>query len=322
MDYSLVLSNLTNPTLLFFILGIIAASIRSDLEIPATSAKFISLYLLFSIGFKGGMELSHSGLTREVGITLVIALLFSVLIPIYTYFILRRKLDVYNAGALAATYGSVSAITFVTACSFLADKNVAFSGHLVACMALMEAPAIIIGMILIRLFSKERTHMQPRSIGDIIREALSNGSVLMILGSLIIGMVANEKQAEEFKPFTSDIFKGFLAVFLLDMGITAAKRIRTFQNRGVFLTLFGLIVPIVNALLAIALSHALGVKDADAFLLAVLASSASYIAVPAALRLAVPQADPGYYIPMALAITFPFNIVVGIPLYYGLLSIV
>lgn len=322
MDYNLIISNLTNPTLLFFLLGVIAALIKSDLEIPAQSSKFISLYLLFSIGFKGGMELAHSGFSREVWISIIIAVFFALAVPFYTYFILRRKLDVYNAGALAATYGSVSAVTFVTACSFLADKNVLFGGHMVACMALMEAPAIIIGMILIRLFTKEPAAANShKSFSHIIREAFSNGSVLMIIGSLIIGLVADEKQAEGIKPFTSDIFKGFLAVFLLDMGITATKRIKTFQKGGLFLSLFGIVVPVINAILAIFISHSFGVNDGDAFLLAILASSASYIAVPAALRLAVPQADPGYYIPMALAITFPFNIVVGIPLYYGLLSI-
>jgi uncharacterized protein len=319
MDYSLIIGNLTNPTLLFFILGIVAVIIKSDLEIPGPSSKFISLYLLFSIGFKGGMELAHSGVNKEVAVTLGIAIFFAVSVPVYTFFILRKKLDVYNAGAVAATYGSVSAVTFVTACSFLADKNIEFGGHMVAAMALMESPAIIIGMILIRKFGSKK--QENYSFGHIIREAFSNGSVLMILGSLIIGIVADEKQAEGIKPFTSDIFKGFLAVFMLDMGITATKRIKAFKKGGLFLTLFGITIPVINACIAIILAHSFGITDGNAFLLAILASSASYIAVPAALRLAVPQADPGYYIPMALAITFPFNIVVGIPLYYGLLTI-
>lgn len=320
MDISILISNLTNPTLLFFLLGVVAALIKSDLEIPPQSSKFISLYLLFSIGFKGGMELSHSGLNREVLISLSIAVAFAFLVPVYTYFILRRKLDVYNAGAIAATYGSVSAVTFVTACSFLSDKNIPFGGHMVAAMALMESPAIIIGMILIRLFSNQNNKGPQHSIGTIIRDAFSNGSVLMILGSLLIGWVADEKQAEGIKPFTSDIFKGFLAVFLLDMGITATKRIKAFTKAGLFLTLFGIIIPIVNAIIVILLAQQFHLPQGDVFLLAILASSASYIAVPAALRLAVPQADPGYYIPMALAITFPFNIVAGIPIYYSIIQ--
>jgi hypothetical protein len=321
MNPEIIISNLTNPTLLFFVLGIVAALIRSDLEIPPQISKFLSLYLLFSIGFKGGMELSHSGLTREVAITLGLAVLMAVLVPFYTYFILRRKLDVYNAGALAATYGSVSAVTFITASTFLADKQIEFGGHMVAAMALMESPAIIIGVTLIRLFSKDAPGESKHGIGHILKEAFSNGSVLMILGSLIIGIVSDEKQAEGIKPFTSDIFKGFLAVFLLDMGIIAAKRFRSFGKGGWFLPLFGILVPVINACLAIFVAHSLGISDGNAFLLAILASSASYIAVPAALRLAIPEADPGIYIPMALAITFPFNIVVGIPMYFWLLHI-
>ena len=321
MNPEIIISNLTNPTLLFFVLGIVAALIRSDLEIPPQISKFLSLYLLFSIGFKGGMELAHSGLTREVVITLGLSVVMAVVVPFYTYFILRRKLDVYNAGALAATYGSVSAVTFITASTFLADKQIEFGGHMVAAMALMESPAIIIGVTLIRLFSKDERGETKHGIGHILKEAFSNGSVLMILGSLIIGIVSDEKQAEGIKPFTSDIFKGFLAVFLLDMGIIAAKRFRSFGKGGWFLPLFGILVPVINACLAIFVAHSLGISDGNAFLLAILASSASYIAVPAALRLAIPEADPGIYIPMALAITFPFNIVVGRPMYFWLLHI-
>lgn len=321
MNPEIIISNLTNPTLLFFVLGIVAALVRSDLEIPPQISKFLSLYLLFSIGFKGGMELSHSGLTREVLVTLGLSVVLAVAVPFYTYFILRRKLDVYNAGALAATYGSVSAVTFITASSFLSDKQIEFGGHMVASMALMEAPAIIIGVILIRIFSKDGPAQTNHGIGHILKEAFSNGSVLMILGSLVIGIVSDEKQAEGIKPFTSDIFKGFLAVFLLDMGIIAARRFRSFGKAGWFLPLFGIFIPLLNACLAIFMAHGLGITDGNAFLLAILASSASYIAVPAALRLAIPEADPGIYIPMALAITFPFNIVVGIPVYFYLLQI-
>lgn len=321
MNPEIIVSNLTNPTLLFFVLGIVAALIRSDLEIPPQISKFLSLYLLFSIGFRGGMELAHSGFTREVMLTLGLSVGMAVLVPFYTYFILRRKLDVYNAGALAATYGSVSAVTFVTASAFLADKQIPFGGHMVAAMALMESPAIIIGVTLIRFFSKDQVSQPRQGIGHILKEAFSNGSVLMIIGSLVIGIVADEKQAEGIKPFTSDIFKGFLAVFLLDMGIIAAKRFRSFGKAGWFLPLFGILIPVINASIAIFIAHSLGISDGNAFLLAILASSASYIAVPAALRLAIPEADPGLYIPMALAITFPFNLVVGVPMYFWLLHI-
>jgi len=319
MDVNLVISNLTNPTLLFFILVIIAVLLKSDLEIPSQISKFVSLYLLFSIGFKGGMELSHSGLTPEVMATLGLAILLALMVPVYSFFLLRARLGTSNAGAIAATYGSVSAVTFVAASSFLADKGIAFGGHMVAAMALMESPAIIIGVVLIRLFTDED---QPHghSLRDIVKEGFSNGSVLMILGSLVIGIVADEKQAEGIKPFTSDIFKGFLALFLLDMGIVAARRLKAFRHTGWFLVAFGLIMPPINACLAILLAHALDIQTGNAFLLAILASSASYIAVPAALRLAVPQADPGLYIPMALAVTFPFNLVIGIPIYFYMVN--
>ena len=319
MNPEIIFSNLRNPTLLFFVLGIVASLIKSDLEIPPQISKFISLYLLFSIGFKGGMELAHSGLTEEVVKTLGLAIGFSLLVPIYTFFLLKRRLNVFNAGALAATYGSVSAVTFITASSFLADKQIPFGGHMVASMALMEAPAIIIGVVLIRSFTDYQQTAQ--GYRQIAREAFSNGSVLMILGSLVIGILADEKQAEGIKPFTSDIFKGFLAVFLLDMGIIAARRFQAFRKAGLFLTAFAIIVHCINALLDIIAAHALNIPEGDTFLLAILASSASYIAVPAALRLAVPEADPGIYIPMALAVTFPFNIVVGIPLYMELVNL-
>jgi uncharacterized protein len=320
MNPSIVISNLSNPTLLFFILGIVATLIKSDLEIPPQISKFLSLYLLFSIGFKGGMELSHSGLNKEIIVTLGLAICLSVAVPVYSYFILRRKLDVYNSGALAATYGSVSAVTFITASSFLADKGVLFGGHMVAAMALMEAPAIIIGVTLIRWFNTNNA-TNKNNVGHILREAFSNGSVLMILGSLLIGIISDQKQAEGFKPFTSDIFKGFLAVFLLDMGIVAAQRIKSFGKAGWFLIAFGILLPLFNAILTILICHLIGIQSGNAFLLAILAGSASYIAVPAALRLAVPEADPGLYIPTALAITFPFNIVIGIPLYFYLVNL-
>lgn len=316
MQYDLLISNITNPTLLFFLLGIIATIVKSDLEIPASTSKFISLYLLFSIGFKGGQELAHSGLTREVALTLCVSVAFALFVPLYTFFILKRRLGVENAGAIAATYGSVSAVTFVTATAFLDSMQVAFGGHMVASMALMESPAIIIGVLLMRRFGSESP--KGKGIGPLLHESLTNGSVLMIVGSLVIGMVTSAKQAEGIKPFTTDIFKGFLAIFLLEMGMVAARRFSAFKRYGLFVTLFALLIPPVNGLLAILLTKPLGLGEGNRLLLAILASSASYIAVPAAMRQAAPKADPGLYIPMALAVTFPFNITVGLPLYWSL----
>lgn len=316
MNTDILLSNITNPTLLFFLLGVIASIVKSDLEIPQQSVKFISLYLLFSIGFKGGQELAHGGFTKEVIITLLIALFLASLVPLYSFFILKRKLNVYDAGAVAAAYGSVSAVTFVSASSFLEAEQVHYGGHMVAAMALMEAPAIIIGVMLIRKFDEQKD--QQHRLRYIVHDALTNGSVLMIMGSLIIGIVTDSKQAEGIKPFTSDIFKGFLAVFLLEMGMVAAKRFKAFRSYGWFVTLFGLIIPPLNGILAIAITSMFSIEPGNRFLVAILAASASYIAVPAAMRLAAPKSDPGLYIPMALGVTFPFNITIGIPLYWWL----
>jgi uncharacterized protein len=313
MNFQILLSNLTNPTLLFFVLGIIAVRIKSDLEIPAASAKFISLYLLFSIGFKGGQELAHSVFTAEIAYSLIFGFLVAALIPLYTFFILKRKLSIYDAGAIASAYGSVSAVTFVAASSFLENQQIAYGGHMVAVMALMESPAIVVGVVMIMLYDAEKKGKT--NIKEVIKHSLTNGSVLMIVGSLVIGLIADTKQAEGIKPFTTDIFKGFLSLFLLEMGMVTAKKIGTFMQYGWFVTLFGIFIPLLNGCVVAALSGFVTQEIGNRFLFAILAASASYIAVPAAMKLAAPKADPGLYIPMALAITFPLNITIGMPLY-------
>lgn len=318
MQYDLLLNNLTNPTLLFFLLGVVAAVIKSDLEIPPTTIKFISLYLLFSIGFRGGQELSHSGLNKEIIITLCLSLMFAAVVPIYSFFILKKRLGVDNAGAIAAAYGSVSAVTFVAATNFLDGLQISYGGHMVASMALMEFPAIILGVVLMRRYSDSKEGST--GIMHIMRESITNGSVLMILGSLIIGMIADTKQAEGIKPFTTDIFKGFLAIFLLEMGMVAARRFASFRHYGLFASAFALIIPPVNGILSILITSGFDIHDGNRLLLAILVSSASYIAVPAAMRQIAPKADPGLYIPMALGVTFPFNISLGLPLYWSLIN--
>ncbi|MHA7843068.1 MAG: sodium-dependent bicarbonate transport family permease [Winogradskyella sp.] len=313
MDLHLLFDNLTNPALLFFFLGIIAVQLKSDLEIPPNSSKFISLYLLLSIGFKGGQELSHSDLNLEIIWSLLFGVFLAITVPVYTYFILRRKFSVANAGAIAASYGSVSAVTFVTAISFLEIEQITFGGHMVAVMALMEAPSIIIGLLLISIYDKENAIKM--SMGKVAKHALTNGSVLLILGSLVVGFLASEQQAEGIKPFTTDIFKGFLAVFLLDMGITSGKKLSAFLKKGWFALIFAIIIPIINGSLVAVVSSIFTQSEGNRLLFAILAASASYIAVPAAMRIAVPKANPSLYLPMALAITFPFNITLGMPLY-------
>jgi len=239
----------------------------------------------------------------------------SAIIPLYTFFILKRKMNVFDAGAIAAAYGSVSAVTFVTAVSFLESQQLSLHGHMVAIMALMESPAIIIGLVLISIFNKEETATKIK-IPSVIKHSLTNGSVLLILGSLVIGFVANAKQAEGIKPFTNDLFKGFLAIFLLDMGITSGRKLKAFFSFGAFPFVFAVIIPLVNGCVIAAFSSIVTDDITNRFIFAVLAASASYIAVPAAMKITVPKANPGLYLPMALAVTFPINITVGMPLYF------
>jgi hypothetical protein len=320
MNFQLFISNLTNPTLLFFVLGILAVKFKSDLAIPKNSAKFISLYLLFAIGFKGGQELAHSVLNIEIILSLVFGLLISILIPLYTFFILKRKFSIYDASAVAAAYGSVSAVTFVAASSFLEFQKMEFGGHMVAVMALMEAPAIVIGVYLLNRYADEKSDKKV-SIKETVIHAFTNGSVFLILGSLIIGYISDSKQAEGIKPFTTDIFKGFLAIFLLDMGISCGRKLASFFKYGWFSALFAIFIPLINGSI-IAIASGLFIEDiGNRFMFSILAASASYIAVPAAMRLANPKADSGLFIPMALGVTFPINITIGMPLYELLIKI-
>jgi hypothetical protein len=317
MDVNLLASDFTNPTILFFILGIIAKLVKSDLEIPESSFKFISLYLLFSIGFKGGQELQHGEQKMEMVTAMLFGLIVSAAIPLYTFYLLRRKMSVSDAGAIAASYGSVSAVTFVAAASFLELQNLKYSGYMVAVMAIMELPAIIVGVLLIRKYDNSESSS---SFKKLLHHAFSNGSVLLLMGSLLIGIIADSKQAEDIKPFTTDIFKGFLAIFLLEMGMTTAKRFSGFMKQGVFLILFAVLIPVINGCLVALISKELISGLGNQFVMTILAASASYIAVPAAMRLAAPKADPGIYVSMALGVTFPINITLGMPLYFFILT--
>lgn len=314
MDYHLLLQNLTNPAFLFFCLGIVAVWLKSDLEIPANSSKFISLYLLFAIGFKGGQELAHETLNAEIAWLMLFAIALSLFIPVLAFFIVKKFVGVSNAGAIAAAYGSVSAVTFVTAVNYLEFHGMPFNGHMVAVMAVMESPAIISGLILMKWFGKEEQNVkQPMS--KVLHHALTNGSVLLILGSLIIGYFADVRQAEGIKPFTNDLFKGFLAIFLLDMGIHCGRKLDALVKYGVFPIVFAIVFPLLCGTGVAMISCFISPDMSNRFILAVLAASASYIAVPAAMKMAAPQSNPGLYVPMALAITFPFNITLGMPWY-------
>lgn len=319
MTESHILQNFLSPPVLFFFLGLLATLARSDLEIPQPLPKFLSLYLLLAIGFKGGFELHHSGLSADVLLALGAAMIMAIVVPLYSYFILRIRLTVYDSAAIAATYGSISAVTFITAISYLNNLGISYGGYMVAAMALMESPAIVIGVILVRRFGQS-TNGNGFAWKPIIHEAFFNGSVFLIIGALLIGLATGNEGAKALKPFTEDIFKGMLSFFLLDMGIVAAKRLGDLGAFRWFLTGFGILMPIANAILAIFIARLLGLSEGDTLLFAILCASASYIAVPAAMRLAVPEANPSLYVAMALAITFPFNIIVGIPLYHSIIE--
>jgi uncharacterized protein len=320
------LSNLSSPPLLFFFLGLLAVAVRSDLDIPGQIARFLSLYLLFAIGFKGGAALAASNLGGAVWLSLGLAMLLSALVPLYSFFILRRRFSVADAAAVAATYGSVSAVTFITATSFLDSQGVAWSGYLVAAMALMESPAIIVGMLLYNRFRENGDAHRSMRWRTLLHEAVFNGSVFLILGSMAIGWITGPEGKKQVAAVIEAPFLGILCLFLLDMGIVAGRRLRDLGGPGstarrlplVTMVLVALILPLINGGLALVAGAGLGVSAGDLMLLTVLAASASYIAVPAAMRLALPESNPSTYLAMSLAITFPFNILFGIPLYHQL----
>jgi hypothetical protein len=317
MTFASVLENLTNPALLFFALGILSVKVKSTLSIPEGASRFIAIYLLFSIGFKGGQELSHGSIDGDMLLVIGIGLLSAVVVPVLTFFLLKRKLSTANAAAISAAYGSVSAVTFITAVAFLDQKNWDFGGHMVALMAMMEAPAIIVGVTLMRTFAKEGVQQKLTSL---VAHAVTNGSVFLLLGSTLIGFLVNEQQAQGIAPFTTDIFKGFLVVFLLDMGIKSGKQISGLWAKGPTPVLFAVIAPLMLGTSLAFLTTLLSIPLGDKLLLTVLVASASYIAVPASMKLAIPEANPGLYTPMALAITFPVNIIIGIPWYGSIIG--
>jgi hypothetical protein len=315
MDVGLLVANLLSPPVLFFFLGALAVAVRSDLEVPQPIPKLLSLYLLLSIGFKGGVELRESGDDGGALTALLAATLMSIVVPLYAFAFLRRRLDANNAAALAAAYGSVSAVTFITASAFLRRIGVPFGGYMVACLALMESPAIVIGVMLARM-QRGAANGQARIAWDeFLREALFNGSVLVLVGSLIIGAITGSAGKEALYPFTNEIFTGALCLFLLDMGLVSARRVKPLLAMGAFPLAFAVLFPLLNAALGLGVARLVGMSAGDAVLFVVLCASASYIAVPAAIRLVLPEANPGLYVSMPLAFTFPFNVTLGIPLY-------
>lgn len=319
MDLSLLADNLLSPPILFFALGVIAGLLKSDLAIPEAVTKLLALYLMWAIGIKGGVSIRAAGVTEEAVWSLALALFMATLVPMCVFPILKRPLGRENAAAMAAVYGSVSAVTFLTAAAFLARKGVESGGHMVAALALMESPAILLGVLFAR--SGRRADGRPMPpLSSSVREAALNGPVVLLTGSMVIGAVTGATGHEMLKPLYLDLFQPILTFFLLELGLVAARRSRVLRVVGWRLPLFGIVTPLVAALVSAALARAVNLSEGNAFLLVVLSASASYIAAPAALRHAVPRANPGLYVPMSLAVTFPFNITLGLPLYWGLVQ--
>lgn len=314
------LSNLLLPAVLFFGLGFGAQLIRSDLKFPSDLAKALSIYLLVGIGLHGGMELAKVDPMSALG-SVFAALGLGFGLPIIAYFLLTLaiRVDRLNAAAIAAHYGSVSAGTFVTAIAFLDASKVAHEGYPVIMLAIMESPAIIIGLALANLARQGKGNgHQKRVSRELIHDAFTNGSVVLLLGSMLIGAVAQPAGLKKILPLYDGMFMGVLCLFLLDMGMEAARRIGDFQAVGAKLVAFGIAMPLIGAAIGLAAGHwLLGFGAGGTLLVAVLAASASYIAVPPAMRLAIPEASPALFLTLSLGITFPFNIVVGIPLYFG-----
>lgn len=357
-----VVNSLTDPAVLFFFLGLVIGLIRSNLEIPAPIAKFLSLYLLMALGFKGGQALRNTGFSSDAIKVVAAALVLAMVIPAVWFVVLRRRVNSFDAAAIAATYGSVSAVTFVVATQFLASRDVAAGGYLTVALVLMESPAIVMA-VLLATWVRSRLHAEsngvgesangglasidlgtlvpeadhragqrgpeetghptsgtPLSLKEVLREAFTDGAHLLLLGSMVVGAVSGAAGGEAMRPFISDIFKGLLSFFLLEMGLLVARQLRQVRDVGPFLIAFGLVVPFVNAAAALSLGWALSVSVGDLTLLATLAASGSYIVVPAVIRYAIPEARPSRYFTLALGITFPVNVIVGIPAYYAVAS--
>lgn len=311
------MSTLLNPAILFFVFGIFAGLVKSNLEIPHPISKFLSLYLLMSLGLKGGWALSASGFTTDVLVIIGIAMILSMFIPLLAFWLLKRMLGGFDAAGIAATYGSISAVTFVTASTILSNSGITTGGFMASAMALMESPAIIIGVFLSsQLRNKGRIKLR-----NIFKDSFTEGANLLLLASLAVGFITGEKGKIVLNPFTGDLFIGMLAFFLLDMGLQVSKNLPLLKGKHPIVLAYAVIAPMIHSLIALGLCYLGNVELGNTILLMVLAASASYIAVPAAIRQAIPEANPGLYLGLSLGITFPFNILCGIPIYIYLAKV-
>lgn len=312
-----MLSSILSPMVLAFLLGILATRVKSDLKFPDSLYQSLTIYLLIAIGLKGGYKLSLASFD-EVLYPAIAAISLCCCIPFWTYWLMRRlgKFDVYNAAALAAHYGSVSAVTFSAALAFHETLGISFEGFMPSMLAIMEIPAILIGISLARLNAPKANDNSAASLKEIARELIAGKSSLLLLGFLLIGFMAGKTGWEQVSPLFDVPFKGVLTLFLLEAGLVAGRKLSDLKKGGLVLISFGILFPILHAVLGIYLGHLTGLSLGGATILGVLAASASYIAAPAACRIALPEASPSYYLTAALAITFPFNIIFGLPLYH------
>ena len=307
-----LLSNFASPVVLAFALGIVAKLLKSDLEIPKPLYQGLSIYLLLAIGLKGGVELSKTSLDEFIG-PASITLLLGVLTPLIAYIILRYlgRMDMINSSAIAAHYGSVSAVTFIAAISYVESLGYSPEGFMPTLVALLEVPGIIVALLIPQLSNGGNG-----SFKKALHEVVTGSSIILLLGGLVIGFVAGPVKFESVQPFFVSGFQGALVLFLLELGMVTARRLSDLKKVGVFLLGFGILVPILHGVLAIWLGLMVGLSVAGATVLAAMVSSGSYIAAPAAVRIALPKANPSYYLTASLGITFPFNITIGIPIYY------
>ncbi|WP_417687758.1 sodium-dependent bicarbonate transport family permease [Roseibium sp.] len=320
---SLAGDNLLSPIILFFVLGLTASFLRSDLSVPEAAAKALSIYLLFAIGYKGGVSVSDHGVDAGLLMTLAAGIVLSFAIPLIAFALLKvmTRLSVTDAAAVAGHYGSISIVTFVAATSVLQSQGLTSEGYMVAVAAAMEAPAILSALWLVARNTTSSDGTASENSG-LLREILLNGSIVLLVGSFLIGVVTGKEGLAEIESFIVSPFKGVLCLFLLDMGLVAGRGLR--GAKGVLtpgLVAFGILMPILGSFLGLVAGQVIGLSVGGTVLFMTLAASASYIAVPAAMRVALPEANPSVYLTMSLGITFPFNLTLGVPLYLTLATL-
>lgn len=310
------MQSFVDPAILFFVFGVFAGAIRSNLEIPRSIAKFLSLYLLMAIGLKGGFALAESGVTASMGLSLLVAIVMAFLVPILGFQLLKNRISKYDAAAVAASYGSVSAVTFVTAVQYLEMTGLEPNSYMAIALVLMESPAIIMAVLLANSLRVQAGGINSGpSVKHILHESFTDGAHLLLLGAMAIGFLSGDAGKAMMQPFSGDLFKGMLAFFLLDMGLQVARSFKEARANSSALLMYAGVSPFVHAGIALAVCGVLGVSLPDTILLMVLSASASYIVVPAVLRYAIPEANPSIYFGLSIGVTFPINIIAGIPLY-------